>query len=147
MNMDGTFSSILDGTDIVEYADKLLALPNDIVLDHFASIPAAGGVDQPAVKAVLRMLDTGRVWLKLSGPMRCTQGDFPYAPVTALAQAFVKHAPQRMVWGSDWPHVNLNNRAMPNDGDLFDLLAEWVPDETVRHRILVQNANELYGFK
>jgi 2-pyrone-4,6-dicarboxylate lactonase len=135
-----------EGTDIVEYADKLLALPNDVVLDHFASIPAAGGVDQPAVKAVLRMLDTGRVWLKLSGPMRCTPGDFPYAPVTALAQAFVKHAPQRMVWGSDWPHVNLNDRKMPNDGDLLDLLAEWVPDETLRNRILVQNANELYGF-
>jgi predicted TIM-barrel fold metal-dependent hydrolase len=135
-----------DGTDIVEYADRLLALPNNIVLDHFASIPAAGGVDQPAVKAVLRMLDTGRVWLKLSGPMRCTLGDFPYAPVTALAQAFVKHAPQRMLWGSDWPHVNLNDRKMPNDGDLLDLLAEWVPDETLRNRILVQNANELYGF-
>jgi 2-pyrone-4,6-dicarboxylate lactonase len=135
-----------DGTDIVEYADRLLALPNDIVLDHFASIPAAGGVDQPAVKAVLRMLDTGRVWLKLSGPMRCTPGDFPYSPVTALAQAFVKHAPQRTVWGSDWPHVNLNDRKMPNDGDLLDLLAEWVPDETLRNRILVQNANELYGF-
>jgi 2-pyrone-4,6-dicarboxylate lactonase len=135
-----------EGSDIVEYADRLLALPNDIVLDHFASIPAAGGVDQPAVKAVLRMLDTGRVWLKLSGPMRCTPQDFPYAPVMALAQAFVKHAPQRMVWGSDWPHVNLNNRAMPNDGDLLDLLAEWVPDETLRHRILVQNANALYGF-
>jgi 2-pyrone-4,6-dicarboxylate lactonase len=136
-----------EGTDIVEYADKLLALPNDIVLDHFASIPAAGGVDQPAVKAVLRMLDTGRAWLKLSGPMRCTPGDFPYSPVTALAQIFVKHAPQRLVWGSDWPHVNLNNRAMPNDGDLLDMLADWVPDETLRNRILVQNANTLYGFK
>jgi 2-pyrone-4,6-dicarboxylate lactonase len=136
-----------EGTDIVEYADKLLTLRNDIVLDHFASIPAAGGVDQPAVKAVLRMLDTGRVWLKLSGPMRCTPGDFPYSPVTALAQIFVKHAPQRLVWGSDWPHVNLNNRAMPNDGDLLDMLADWVPDETLRNRILVQNANTLYGFK
>jgi predicted TIM-barrel fold metal-dependent hydrolase len=60
--------------------------------------------------------------------------------------AFVKHAPQRMLWGSDWPHVNLNDRKMPNDGDLLDLLAEWVPDETLRNRILVQNANELYGF-
>jgi 2-pyrone-4,6-dicarboxylate lactonase len=136
-----------EGTDIVEYADKLLALPNDIVLDHFASIPAAGGVDQPAVETVLRMLDTGRVWLKLSGPMRCTPGDFPYSPVTALARIFVKHAPQRLVWGSDWPHVNLNNRAMPNDGDLLDMLADWVPDETLRNRILVQNANTLYGFE
>jgi 2-pyrone-4,6-dicarboxylate lactonase len=135
-----------EGTDIVEYADKLLALPNDIVLDHFASIPAAGGVDQPAVKAVLRMLDTGRVWLKLSGPMRCTLENVPYPSVTPLARVFVKHAPQRMVWGSDWPHVNLNGREMPNDGDLLDLLAEWVPDENLRNRILMQNANELYGF-
>jgi len=66
--------------------------------------------------------------------------------VTALAQAFVRHAPQRLVWGSDWPHVNMNDRAMPNDGDLLDLLAEWVPDETLRHRILAENARALYGF-
>ena len=134
------------GTDIVEYADKLLALPNTIVLDHFASIPAAGGVDQPAVKAVLKMLDTGRVWLKLSGPMRCTPENVPYPSVTPLARAFVKHAPERMVWGSDWPHVNLDGREMPNDGDLVDLLAEWVPDEAVRNRILAHNAKALYGF-
>lgn len=135
------------GTDIVDYADKLLALPNDIVLDHFASIPAAGGVDQPAVKAVLRMLDTGRVWLKLSGPMRCTPGNFPYAAVTPLAKLFVKHAPERMVWGTDWPHVNMDGRDMPNDGDLLDLMLEWVPDEAVRNRILADNAKKLYGFK
>ena len=134
------------GTDIVEYADKLLALPNTIVLDHFASIPAARGLDQPAVKSVLRMLDTGRVWLKLSGPMRCTTENFPYPSVTPLARLFVNHAPERMVWGSDWPHVNLDGREMTNDGDLLDLLAEWVPEATVRNRILAQNANALYGF-
>ncbi len=135
------------GTDIVEYAPKLLALPNDIVLDHFASIPAAGGTDQPAVKTVLKMLDTGRVWLKLSGPMRCTMEKLPYPSVTPLAHAFVKHAPERLVWGSDWPHVNLNGREMPNDGDLIDLMTEWVPDAAVRDRILAQNANKLYDFK
>ena len=134
------------GTDIIDYADKLLSLPNNVVLDHFASIPAAGGVDQPAVKAVLKMLDSGRVWLKLSGPMRCTPGNFPYAPVTPLAQAFVRHAPERMVWGTDWPHVNMNDREMPNDGDLLDLMLEWVPDEAVRNRILADNARKLYGF-
>jgi 2-pyrone-4,6-dicarboxylate lactonase len=134
------------GTDIVEYADKLLALPNTIVLDHFASIPAAGGVDQPAVKAVLKMLDSGRVWLKLSGPMRCTAEPPPYPSVTPLAHVFAKHAPERMVWGSDWPHVNLDGMVMPNDGDLLDLMVEWVPDEAVRSRILTQNANKLYGF-
>ncbi len=134
------------GTDILDYADKLLSLPNDIVLDHFASIPAAGGIDQPAVKAVLKMLDTGRVWLKLSGPMRCTPGDFPYAPVTPLAELFASHAPERMVWGSDWPHVNMDGRAMPNDGDLIDLMGEWVPDARLRDRIFADNAKTLYGF-
>jgi predicted TIM-barrel fold metal-dependent hydrolase len=134
------------GADIVEYADKLLALPNTIVLDHFASIPTAGGVDQPAVKSVLKMLDSGRVWLKLSGPMRCTAEPPPYPSVTPLAHVFVKHAPERMVWGSDWPHVNLDGMVMPNDGDLLDLMLDWVPDAAVRNRILTQNANALYGF-
>jgi predicted TIM-barrel fold metal-dependent hydrolase len=134
------------GTDIIEYADKLLALPNPIVLDHFASIPAKGGIDQPAMTAVLKMLDSGRVWLKLSGPMRCTDEPPPYPSLTPLAHVFVKHAPDRMVWGSDWPHVNLDGMVMPNDGDLLDLLAEWVPEVAVRNRILTQNPKALYGF-
>ncbi len=134
------------GTDIIDYADKLLALPNQIVLHHFAAIPAAGGVDQPAVKAVLKMLDSGRVWLKLSGPMRCTDENFPYPSVTSMAQLFARHAPERMVWGSDWPHVNLDGSEMPNDGDLLDLLNEWAPDSKVRNRILTHNAKTLYGF-
>ncbi len=133
-------------TDIIDYADKLLALPNTIVLDHFASVPAAGGTDQPAFKTVLRMLDTGRVWLKLSGPMRVSRHEPPYPDVTPLARALVKHAPERLVWGTDWPHVNMNDRVMPNDGDLLDLLLEWVPDEKVRNRILVDNPRTLYGF-
>jgi 2-pyrone-4,6-dicarboxylate lactonase len=134
------------GTDITEYADKLLSLKNDIVLDHFASIPAEGGTDQPAMKAVMKMLDTGRVWLKLSGPMRCTLQNAPYPSVTPIARALVKHAPERLVWGSDWPHVNLDGREMPDAGILLDLLREWVPDEATRKRILVDNANRLYGF-
>ncbi len=134
------------GTDILEYADKLLALPNVIVLDHFASIPAAGGTDQAAFKTLLRMLDSGRVWVKLSGPMRCTPQNVPYPDVTPLARALVRHAPERLVWGSDWPHVNLDGREMPNDGDLVDLIAEWIPDAATRKQILVDNACTLYGF-
>ena len=132
--------------DIVDYADKLLALPNDIVLDHFASVPASSRTDQPAFKTVLRMLDTGRVWVKLSGPMRCILQKFPYTDVRPLARALVQHAPERLVWGSDWPHVNLDGRQMPNDGDLLDLMLDWVPDQAVRNRILADNARALYGF-
>ncbi len=133
-------------TDIVDYADKLLALPNTIVLDHFAGIPAARGVDQPAMHTVKKMLDTGRVWVKLSAPMRCTKQNLPYPEVTPLAHTLVRHAPQRLVWATDWPHVNLDGREMPNDGDLLDLLTEWVPDGATRHRILVDNPCALYGF-
>lgn len=134
------------GTDIIDHAERLLELKNTIVLDHFASIPAEGGTGQPAFKTLLQMLDTGRVWVKMSGPMRCTREEFPYRPVTALARALVAHRPDRLVWGTDWPHVNMNDRQMPNDGDLVDLLSEWIPDAATRKRILVDNPALLYGF-
>jgi predicted TIM-barrel fold metal-dependent hydrolase len=134
------------GTDLLDYAEQLLALPNTIVLDHFASIPAEGGVYQPAFQKLLEMLDTGRVWLKMSGPMRCTREEYPYRAVLPMAQALVEHAPERLVWGTDWPHVNMNDREMPNDGDLVDLLSEWVPNAKTRRQILVDNPCALYGF-
>ena len=133
------------GDDLLQFADELLALPTPVVLDHFAAIPAAGGVGQPAFRRLLSMLESGRVWVKLSGPMRCTAGDAPYAAVTPLARALAAAAPHRLVWGTDWPHVNMNGRGMPNDGDLFDLLTEWVPDAAVRQQILVDNPRALYG--
>ncbi|MGE0797661.1 MAG: amidohydrolase [Lautropia sp.] len=133
------------GDDLIEFADALLALPTPVVLDHFAAIPAAGGAAQPAFQRLLRLLDTGRVWVKLSGPMRCTTEEPPYPSVTPIARALVAAAPQRLLWGSDWPHVNMNGRTMPNDGDLFDLLAEWVPDAAARRRILVDNPAAVYG--
>jgi predicted TIM-barrel fold metal-dependent hydrolase len=131
--------------DLLEKSQALLDLPVPVVLDHFACIPADGGVDQPAFKALLKMIDTGRIWVKLSGPMRCTPGDYPYAPVTPLARALVAHAPHRLLWGSDWPHVNMNDRGMPNDGDLVDLLSEWIDDTDTLKQILVTNPREVYG--
>lgn len=130
---------------LVQVAQRLLALPNRIVLDHFGAFDPRGGLAQPAFTTLLRMLDTGRVWVKLSGPMRCSDGDFPYADMTPFAHALVAHAPQRLLWGSDWPHVQMNGRRMPNDGDLVDLLAEWVPDVATRHRILTVNPLSLYA--
>lgn len=131
--------------DIVDVADQLLALPNDIVLDHFAAVPAAGGVDQPAFRTVLRMLESGRVWVKLSGPMRCSRQEPPYPEVTPLARALVRHAPERLLWGSDWPHPRIEGE-MPDAGHLFELFQQWTPNETTRRRILVDNPAKLYGF-
>jgi 2-pyrone-4,6-dicarboxylate lactonase len=134
------------GADITEFADCLLALPNVIVLDHFASVKAELGLEQPGFRALLRMLDTGRVFIKLSGPMRCMAGDFPYPAVTPMARALVKHRADRLVFGTDWPHVNMDGRTVPNDGDLVDLIPEWIEDAATRQQILVDNPRRLYGF-
>jgi predicted TIM-barrel fold metal-dependent hydrolase len=129
--------------DLETLAPQLLGLPNTVVLDHFGGIDADA---QPDLEALFLLLDSGRVWVKLSGPMRCTREDYPYAKVTPLARRLVAHAPERLIWGSDWPHVNMNDRAMPNDGDLVDLLEEWVPSERIRRQILSDNPARLLGF-
>jgi predicted TIM-barrel fold metal-dependent hydrolase len=132
--------------DIEHAAGRLLALPGRIVVDHFGMFDPRLGLDQPGFRAVLRLLDSGRVWIKLSGPMRAArEEEYPYPSMTAFARALVAHAPERMLWGTDWPHVQMNGRVMPNDGDLLDLLAEWVPDEATRFRILADNPLTLYG--
>jgi predicted TIM-barrel fold metal-dependent hydrolase len=134
------------GTDITEYAPHLLELPNQIVLDHFGAMPAEQGVNQPAFRAVLKMLESGKVWVKLSGPMYCSKLEFPYADIVPFAHELVRHAPERLVWGSDWPHLHMGERAMPNDGDLLDLMLDWVPDPATRNRILADNPTALYRF-
>lgn len=131
---------------LADSADRLLALPNTIVVDHFGTIDPERGLDQPAFRALLRMLDTGRVWAKLSGPMRCSRQPPPYADMLPFAHALVRHAPERLVWGTDWPHIAMFDEVMPNDGALLDLLLDQVPDEAVRTRILVDNPRALYGF-
>ena len=131
---------------IAERADAQLALPNRIVLDHFGTVIAERGLNQPAFQTILRMLDTGRVWVKMSGPMRCSKLDPPYPDMIPFAHALVRHAPERLVWGSDWPHPNMNDQVMPNDGDLLDLMLDWVPDTATRNRILADNPRALYGF-
>ncbi|RYG88809.1 amidohydrolase [bacterium] len=137
------YQSLVRG-HLAEVAPSLLALPAPIVLDHCGAFDPALGLAQPAFTALLRMLDSGRVWVKLSGPMRCSERDFPYDDVAPFVRALVAHAPERLVFGSDWPHVQMNGRGMPNDGDLVDLLADWVPDARTRERILVDNARSLY---
>jgi len=101
---------------------------------------------RPSLDVLKRLLDSGKVWVKLSGPMRCTKSEPPYPELTPIARALAAHAPDRMIWGSDWPHVNMTGRTMPNDGDLVDLLAEWLPDEALRKRILVDNPAALFRF-
>src|SRR6266849_598930 len=93
------------------------------------------------------MIDEGRTWVKVSGAYSNSKiGPPSYPEATRIAQAFVKAAPERLVWGSDWPHPGLPDTNKPNDALLFDLLTEWAPDEATRNRILVHNPEALYGF-
>ena len=122
----------------------LLELPVPIVIDHFGLVPAEGGVASRGFQTLLRLARSGRCWFKLSAPYRISQQPPGFGDVTPLARALLAAAPDRCVWGTDWPHPNAS--FMPNDGDIVDLLTDWIPDETLRHRVLVENPSNLYGF-
>lgn len=131
---------------LVQFKDLLPRLPTPIVFDHIARIPPGPGTAHPAFKVVLDMIDRGRTWVKLSGVYLASKvGPPTYADTAAVASAFANAAPERMLWASNWPHPP-EKAKKPDDAVLFDLLAEWVPDEALRRRILVQNPEEVYGF-
>jgi predicted TIM-barrel fold metal-dependent hydrolase len=110
------------------------------------TLPA--GIDHASHRVIRALIDKGRTWVKLSGAYSNSKiGPPAYPDATAIAQAFVKAAPERLVWGSDWPHPSMQDRPpLPNDALLFDLLAAWAPEEATRRRILVENPENLYGF-
>lgn len=137
----------VDGEMIDEMAAILRRLPTPMVFDHLAHPPLPAGVEHSSHKIVRELIDKGRTWVKLSGAYSNSKaGPLSYPESTKIAQAFVKAAPERLVWGSDWPHPGLPDNNKPDDALLFDLMAEWAPDEAVRNRILVQNPESLYGF-
>ena len=130
---------------IVAAQDLWNRLPSGIVFDHMGHVPQPAGLNHPVFNVIRRLVDKGRTWVKLSVTYDNTKdGPAGYADINKVAQAYVKAAPERMVWGSNWPHPNETMK--PDDAMLFDLMAKWAPDEATRHRILVQNPAALYGF-
>jgi 2-pyrone-4,6-dicarboxylate lactonase len=123
---------------------EIAQLPVPCVIDHFANIPSAAGPRSPEFQALLRLARLEHVWFKLIGPYRISTQWPLYPDVAPLAQALVQAAPDRCVWGTDWPHPEVDY--MPNDGDLADALVEWLPDPDVRRQVLVDNPSRLYGF-
>jgi 2-pyrone-4,6-dicarboxylate lactonase len=119
--------------------------PTDIVLGHLGYMRPPLDIGSPQFQRLLDLVRGGRCWIKLTGPSRISGGEMPHADVIPVARALVEAAPERMVWGSDWPHVKLDME-IPNDGDLVDLLAEWIPDAAVRRRVLTDNPTQLYDF-
>jgi predicted TIM-barrel fold metal-dependent hydrolase len=135
----------LRGDQLAAMADLVERLPGTVVIDHMGRLPQPQGTAHPAFAVVRRLLDSGRGWVKLSGAYLETEVGPPrYPDATKVARAYVQAAPERCVWGSDWPHPTETTK--PDDAILFDLLQEWVRDEPTRHRILVENPASLYGF-
>jgi len=133
----------LPGSMIPEIAGRLVALPTEFVVDHFGRVDTRHGVGQPAFQALLRLVDSGRCWVKLSAPYRMDGA--PYQQMAPFARELVKRNPERMVWGTDWPHPDV--AVVPEDRGLLEAMLDWVPDEQIRNRILVDNPATLYRFR
>jgi predicted TIM-barrel fold metal-dependent hydrolase len=131
------------GPDQIVAAEALWnRLPSTIVFDHMGHVPQPAGLSHPVFNVVRKLVDKGRTWVKLSVTYDNTKDGPPgYADIVRVAQAYIKAAPERMVWGSNWPHPNEDRK--PDDAMLFDLMSRWASDEPTRNRILVQNAPEL----
>ncbi len=132
-----------------EFPDReavLSRLPGIVVVDHVGRFHDPVPVDHSAFKALQRLVDTGRFYVKLSAPYESQSRDGPphYRDVGTLAAALVRQAPERMLWASNWPHPG--QPVPPDEADLLDLLLEWASDEATRKRILVDNPAQLYGF-
>jgi D-galactarolactone isomerase len=137
----------MEAEQTVGYADILRRLPTQMVFDHLGIPPLPAGIDHPSHAIIRGLIDKGRTWVKVSGAYSNSKiGPPDYPEATKIAQTFIKTAPERMVWGSDWPHPSMPDNNKPDDAVLFDLMLVWAPDEATRNRILVTNPEVLYGF-
>jgi D-galactarolactone isomerase len=135
----------MKGEQIAAIEDLLQRVASPIVFDHLGRLAQPNALDSAGFKTISRLIDKGRTWVKLSGAYQDSKvGPPSYSDTVPLAGAYIKAAPERVVWASDWPHPTEKDK--PDDAVLFDLLAEWAPDEATRRRILVHNPATLYGF-
>ncbi|GAA4322293.1 amidohydrolase [Pigmentiphaga soli] len=125
--------------------EALAQLPCPVVIDHFAKIRTSEGLSSPAFQALLRLLRRDNCYAKLMGPYFISDRAPGYPDIVPFARAMVEAAPDRVLWGTDWPHPSAREQ-MPDDGVLADLLLEWAGSRAQRDRMLVDNPQRLYGF-
>jgi len=137
----------VDPNVLVKHADWFRGLDLISVVDHCARIQTADGIDQPAFQLLLELMERPNYWVKISGADQRTVAPYPYADVVPFARALIAKAPDRTLWGTNWPHSNMFvNGRTPNDGLLLDLMLEFAPDASIRKQILVDNPARLFGF-
>ncbi|HUB12250.1 MAG TPA: amidohydrolase family protein [Acetobacteraceae bacterium] len=132
-----------EGEKLEALAPVLARLPVAVVIDHCGGVKAGLGTDHPQFQALLRLLDSGRAWIKLSS-YRASSAGAPWTDVAPNLRALAAAAPEHCVWGTDWPHPSMD--PVPEAGLLLDQFMQWVPDAAARQRILVDNPARLYGF-
>ncbi len=139
---------LFPGRDMVELAPLVASLPVPACIGHFAYQPAADGVEAEGFQALLALLRGGNTWLKISGADRVSAAGRPgYDDVAPLAEAAIEANPERIMWGTDWPHPNKYDAGLvPDEGDLVDTLGSWVSDPDLLRRILVDTPEQFYGF-
>lgn len=130
---------------IAAWRDMIASLPTKVVIDHMGRMDPHKGRDDPAFRVVCELIDRGNTWVKLSGPYLNTAGGAPWDDATALARAFAEYAPERVVWGSDYPHVT--EKVKPSEAILAEMISQWLPTERPRELSLVRNPEEVYGFR
>jgi 2-pyrone-4,6-dicarboxylate lactonase len=137
---------LFPGRDIVELMPVFTALKVPMSIAHFAYQPATAGVKAPGFQALIELVRRGNTWVKISGANRVSATDLPpYDDVKPLAEALIAAAPERIMWGTDWPHPN-KYVVNPNDADLVDAFGDWVTDEAMRRRIMVDTPAAFYRF-
>ncbi|MEM1335031.1 MAG: amidohydrolase family protein, partial [Actinomycetota bacterium] len=133
----------LDGNELPDLVDRLLALPTELVVDHVGRFMPPHGIDSPGVMALQRLVDSGRCWVKLSAPYEGSAQPRPHADVAEIARMLIAQAPERMLWASNWPHPGQTDP--PSFADLVAWRDDWIPAEH-RRRVLVDNPTVVYDF-
>ena len=132
----------LDAEDILTYRDFLDRLRIPFIIDHMGRVQAGHGLDQPPFKLLLELMRNELAWVKVSGADRISSTGRPYRDAVPFARTLIEAAPDRVLWGTDFPHPNV--KTMPNDGELVDLFAAMCDDDRLRRKILVDNPTRLY---
>jgi 2-pyrone-4,6-dicarboxylate lactonase len=136
----------LDSSDLAEFRKKFEAIRVPMVIDHMGRVKAADGLDQEPFKVLLGFMRNANFWVKVCGAERVSSKGPPFEDAVPFGRALIEAAPERVLWGTDWPHPNVGKH-MPNDGELVDLFARMAPEPELQRRILVDNPARLYGFQ
>ena len=134
-----------DAIDLVTHEKLLDGLPIPYIIDHMGRVPTKDGLDQQPFKILLEFAKRDNCWIKVCGAERISSNGPPFTDAIPFAKALIQTAPDRVLWGTDWPHPNIKEH-MPNDGNLVDLIPLMAETPALQQKLLVDNAHRLYGF-